>query len=113
MYYRQYQMEVARRSRDARTCLVTGDLDAALNGLDEILATAEQNLGCVQVAPPMQLAMIGTLLRDCTSAPDRSIDQSVQIRTLTSRFDLLLQSRTRRRSAGSGGLSTRPKGLNV
>jgi len=113
MYYRQYQIEVARRSRDARTCLVTGDLDAALNGLDEILATAEQNLGCVQVAPPMQLAMIGTLLRDCTSAPDRSIDQSVQIRTLTSRFDLLLQSRTRRRSAGSGGLSARPKGLNV
>jgi len=46
MYYRQYQIEVARRSRDARTCLVTGDLDAALNGLDEILATAEQNLGC-------------------------------------------------------------------
>jgi len=106
MYYRQYQTEVAQRSRDARACLMTGDLAAALNGLDEILATAEQNLACAQVAPPMQLALIGTLLRDCTTVPHRSIDQSVQIRTLTSRLDLLLQSRTRRRSAGSGGLST-------
>ena len=106
MYYRQYQTEVAQRSRDARACLMTGDLAAALNGLDEILATAEQNLACAQVASPMQLALIGTLLRDCTTVPHRSIDQSVQIRTLTSRLDLLLQSRTRRRSAGSGGLST-------
>ena len=80
MYYRQYQMEVARRSRDARTCLVTGDLDAALNGLDEILATAEQNLGCVQVAPPMQLAMIGTLLRDCT-VRTRSKHRSINTNT--------------------------------
>ena len=93
-------------------CLVTGDLDAALNGLDEILATAEQNLGCVQVAPPMQLAMIGTLLRAVSPHPiEASINQykyyaDLPLRSFTPEPNETAKCRQRR-------IGTRPEGLNV
>jgi hypothetical protein len=108
--YRQYQVEVTQRSRDARAFLATGDLDAALDGLEEIIVTAEQNPGCAHAAPAMQLALVATLLRDCKSAPDRSIDHYLRVGALSSRIEFLLHSRGRPESAGGGASSTQSEG---
>jgi Tfp pilus assembly protein PilF len=108
--YQRYRIEITQRSRGARASLENGDLDAALSELEEAIATAEQNLGCAQVAPAMQLALIATLVRDCTSVPDRSARQSSRMRALTSRIELLLQARMARGSAGGRELQTKSQG---
>jgi hypothetical protein len=103
-------MQVTQRSRDARADLETGDLDAALNAMEEIIATAEQNLRCAHMAPAMQLALITTLLNDCKAAPDRSIDQYMRIRALNYRIELVLQGRRRGASASGQAFSTHSEG---
>ena len=65
MQYQAYQLEVSDRGRSARASLKSGDLNAALDAVEESIATAEQNLHWADMAPVKQLFL---LLRYCTIA---------------------------------------------
>jgi hypothetical protein len=106
--YFRYQIEVSKRGHSGRASLGRGDLNFALDDVEEAVTTAEQNQDCVDVANPMQLPALATLLRDCTRVSDCSADAYAHISAPRSRAELLMHYRMTCRSAAGRPSLTRP-----
>lgn len=97
MEYQRYQLEVSDGSRSARASLKSGDLNAALDAVEETLVTAEQNLHWADMAPSKALFSLATILHRCTRMPNCSAEGYGRIGELNSRIELLLHGRMMRK----------------
>jgi len=95
--YQTYQLEVSDRGRSARASLKIGDLNAALDAVEESIATSEQNLHWVDMAPVKPLFSLATILHHCTRVSDLSAERYERIGELNSRVELLLHGRMMRK----------------
>ena len=109
MEYFRYQIEVSKRGHSARAALERGDLNSALDDVEEAVTTAEQNPDCTDVANPMQLPTLAIILRDCTHVSDCNADAYAHICELNSRVELLMHYRMTRRSAAGRPSLTEPQ----
>jgi hypothetical protein len=95
--YQAYQLEVSDRGRSARASLKSGDLNAALDAVEDSIATAEQNPHWADMAPVKQLFSLATILHHCTRVSDLSAEGYERIGELNSRVELLLHGRMMRK----------------